>query len=932
MRLKRILFTLMVMLTCSSYMAVAQENAFTGEGTSDSPYIIDSAEKLAALGTAVNGGETFEGKYFKLTSSIELSGEWTAIGNGTRSGKTYTGNSFKGIFDGEGNDISGLSISSTTGDDTAIGLFGVVDGGTVKNVNLTDVNINVANSDLAGAAIGMMLNGATADNITVSGAIVGNDGVGGIVGRLVIDGTISNCTNNAGVTSSYGGIGGIAGKVYYEDATNTATFASVTKCTNKGIITAPMYVGGIVGLARANVTDCINEGAVVGGTQTGGIIGELIAAGTVSGNENKAKISGKNHLGGIIGDYTQSNAYTYNNVSIANNTNRGVLEATEHCAAIMGCNNIDGFTAMTATGNVSYYYVDGMELFGNPEDMVIDETNKFVATAKIGEVEYFSLQTALDAAVAGTGNITVSILEDIDLTDVAWNPVTVSDPGYPQVTVEGNGKTITGLTDMLFAGTWAGESELIIKNLTIADSDIKHDVNDEKGTIGVGAFIGYPQASATITLENCHLKNSSVEGGHWTGGLIGMAGGYNGNDGPVFMNLTIKDCSVTGSTITGKGSAGGIIGHGSCAAWTNVVIENTAVTDNTILSTGTSTNKAGCIMGTIGAAGQPTTANGETKTGGAYVSAIVANNTVKSNETEITTIYGRQGTETGMLYIVGGSYDNYPIEEGVEYAVPADDCEIVANTDGTYTVMSRMAEFVIDENEGKDFEFECTTGSSIVTTLTYTRTLASDKFNALFVPFTIPEVENISNFEFFQFEEARTAEGNSYFVVSRIQEGNLEANTPYLVRPTGEGGNAKEMELVINDAILYNSTTELTTKTFSADGNEFVIKGTYSKLSGNEYANYYGISVNGQFALIGDGTTEGTGTLGAFRFYLQINGEESAARSLSIRISGESNDATGIVETENGNVKTENCYDLSGRRVQNVQKGIFIVNGKKVVR
>lgn len=43
---------------------------------------------------------------------------------------------------------------------------------------------------------------------------------------------------------------------------------------------------------------------------------------------------------------------------------------------------------------------------------------------------------------------------------------------------------------------------------------------------------------------------------------------------------------------------------------------------------------------------------------------------------------------------------------------------------------------------------------------------------------------------------------------------------------------------------------------------------------------------------------------------------------------------TGITETENENVKTENAevYDLSGRRVQGAQKGIFIVNGKKVVR
>lgn len=43
---------------------------------------------------------------------------------------------------------------------------------------------------------------------------------------------------------------------------------------------------------------------------------------------------------------------------------------------------------------------------------------------------------------------------------------------------------------------------------------------------------------------------------------------------------------------------------------------------------------------------------------------------------------------------------------------------------------------------------------------------------------------------------------------------------------------------------------------------------------------------------------------------------------------------TGITETENEEVKTENTvvYDLNGRRAHVVQKGIFIVNGVKVVR
>lgn len=66
----------------------------------------------------------------------------------------------------------------------------------------------------------------------------------------------------------------------------------------------------------------------------------------------------------------------------------------------------------------------------------------------------------------------------------------------------------------------------------------------------------------------------------------------------------------------------------------------------------------------------------------------------------------------------------------------------------------------------------------------------------------------------------------------------------------------------------------------------------------------------------------------AFKAYLPVDGHN--VRCLVFDFGTE----TGIIETENGKVKTENSavYDLAGRRVQNAQKGIFIVNGKKVVR
>jgi hypothetical protein len=51
----------------------------------------------------------------------------------------------------------------------------------------------------------------------------------------------------------------------------------------------------------------------------------------------------------------------------------------------------------------------------------------------------------------------------------------------------------------------------------------------------------------------------------------------------------------------------------------------------------------------------------------------------------------------------------------------------------------------------------------------------------------------------------------------------------------------------------------------------------------------------------------------------------------SLTFTMEQNNATGIVETEKEKVKTE-IYDLPGRRVQNAQKGLYIVNGKVLIK
>ena len=80
---------------------------------------ISTAEELKSFRDGVNKGNAYVGETVTLTADIDLSSEteWTPIGNGSRSSKTYSGNSFKGTFDGGCHTISGLKVTTTNAKD-----------------------------------------------------------------------------------------------------------------------------------------------------------------------------------------------------------------------------------------------------------------------------------------------------------------------------------------------------------------------------------------------------------------------------------------------------------------------------------------------------------------------------------------------------------------------------------------------------------------------------------------------------------------------------------------------------------------------------------------------------------------------------------------------------------------------------------------------
>ena len=73
-----------------------------------------------------------------------------------------------------------------------------------------------------------------------------------------------------------------------------------------------------------------------------------------------------------------------------------------------------------------------------------------------------------------------------------------------------------------------------------------------------------------------------------------------------------------------------------------------------------------------------------------------------------------------------------------------------------------------------------------------------------------------------------------------------------------------------------------------------------------------------------------SGTLGGFKAWLQT-AHQDQARSYTIYFDGEG-DATGIAEALGLQDENVEIYDLSGRRLSSYQKGINIVNGKKIIK
>ena len=309
----------------------AQTQPSGGDGSSESPFLIATAEELKWYASYVNGESgdnvVHTTACAKLMNNIDLStvcgeskGNWTPI---AKYG-IYTFNGehrFDGVFDGNGYTISNLYINDKNGSN--LGLFGYVTPTTkktsVKNLKMASVQI-VGKTDIA--AVCTSGYNATFENIEViSGSIAGFSDIYGISGCR---GSAKNCINRADVTASRYNVAGVISSIQ-DEASNCSNYGKITTGTG--------WAGGIAGGSDGFTTiqNCANYG-------------EIHVTGTVNSTDYA--------VGGLLG-------YPWN-IEISNCANFGniyLTEQSEFVGAIVGTVQLKKASGILA--NTCEIYVGG---------------------------------------------------------------------------------------------------------------------------------------------------------------------------------------------------------------------------------------------------------------------------------------------------------------------------------------------------------------------------------------------------------------------------------------------------------------------------------------------------------------------------------------------------------------------------------------------
>ena len=198
-----------------------------------------------------------------------------------------------------------------------------------------------------------------------------------------------------------------------------------------------------------------------------------------------------------------------------------------------------------------------------------------------------------------------------------------------------------------------------------------------------------------------------------------------------------------------------------------------------------------------------------------------------------------------------------------------------------------------------------------------TRSFVANMWNTVCLPFTLTSDQATQLFgPGYKLTQFTSVSGTT---MQFTTTNSFEAGVPYLVKPTKDVSNASPVVLFDVDI------TAKTPQTVTHEGYSFVGKFTQKTFSGNECSTSRFVATGNELKKPNDNST-----LKSLRCYFTVPAT-AAARSLSFDVDEEGN-TTGVADINRETITNNgDFFNLAGQRVAKPTKGLYIVNGKKVV-
>lgn len=195
------------------------------------------------------------------------------------------------------------------------------------------------------------------------------------------------------------------------------------------------------------------------------------------------------------------------------------------------------------------------------------------------------------------------------------------------------------------------------------------------------------------------------------------------------------------------------------------------------------------------------------------------------------------------------------------------------------------------------------TKSFTATNASYNMTaVAGDKFGTLMLPFAVETLPGKA----YSLDQGVTYGGDIY----ATEVNAIAANKPVLVTAKGDYV-ASNVSVAATGATLENGELVGTYAAMTA------LEGTFVLQKHGDYVAFFMVK----------GTKP---TVNPFRAYIKAQNGAASKEFVNVIFDG---NTTGISNVNNqGNAANDIIYDLSGRRVNNARKGVYIINGKKIVK